>query len=107
MAAVMAARIIGCTTIIAADLHDSRLDPARELGATHTVNSRDNDLTDALIEDRCPVAVCGTVPATDSTQPAVARSPAVFLAATARRRMRWSGGRRHCRVDPQGHRAQR
>jgi aryl-alcohol dehydrogenase len=49
MAALMAARIIGCTTIIAADLHDSRLELARELGATHTVNSRDDDLTEALM----------------------------------------------------------
>ncbi len=35
LAAVMAARIAGCTTIVAVDLHDNRLALARELGATH------------------------------------------------------------------------
>ena len=35
LAAVMAARIAGCRTIVAVDLHDSRLALARELGATH------------------------------------------------------------------------
>jgi aryl-alcohol dehydrogenase len=35
LAAVMAARIAGCGTIAAVDLHDSRLALARELGATH------------------------------------------------------------------------
>lgn len=50
LAAVMAARVAGCTTIIAVDLHDSRLELAEELGATHTVNSRRSDLTEALME---------------------------------------------------------
>ncbi|MGY1841456.1 MULTISPECIES: NAD(P)-dependent alcohol dehydrogenase [unclassified Modestobacter] len=50
LAAVMAAGVAGCTTIIAVDLHDSRLELARELGATHTVNSRSGDLTEALME---------------------------------------------------------
>ncbi len=40
MSAVMAAKIAGCTQIIACDIVDSRLEMARELGATHTVNSR-------------------------------------------------------------------
>jgi aryl-alcohol dehydrogenase len=35
LAAVMAARIAGCATIFAVDLHDNRLELARELGATH------------------------------------------------------------------------
>jgi aryl-alcohol dehydrogenase len=35
LAAVMAARISGCATICAVDLHDNRLELARELGATH------------------------------------------------------------------------
>ncbi|MGW0570254.1 NAD(P)-dependent alcohol dehydrogenase [Streptomyces tauricus] len=38
-AAIMAAKVAGCTTIIAADLHDSRLELAKEIGATHAVNS--------------------------------------------------------------------
>jgi aryl-alcohol dehydrogenase len=49
-AAVMAAKVADCATIIAVDVHDSRLDLARELGATHTVNSRTQDLGMELAE---------------------------------------------------------
>ncbi len=38
LAAVMAARAVGCTTIIAVDLLSTRLDLARELGATDTLS---------------------------------------------------------------------
>ncbi len=48
LAAVMAARVAGCTTIVAIDLHDSRLELAREIGATHTINSRTADMVDDL-----------------------------------------------------------
>lgn len=48
LAAVMAARVAGCTTIVAVDLHDSRLELAREIGATHTINSRSADMADEL-----------------------------------------------------------
>ena len=48
LAAVMAARVAGCTTIVAVDLQDSRLELARELGATHTVNSRTADMAAEL-----------------------------------------------------------
>lgn len=41
LAAIMAARVVGCTTIIAVDLNPARLELARELGATHTVNPKD------------------------------------------------------------------
>jgi aryl-alcohol dehydrogenase len=40
LSAVMAARIAGCTTIIACDVVASRLEMAEELGATHTMNSK-------------------------------------------------------------------
>ncbi len=40
LSAVMAAKIAGCTTIIACDILDSRLEMAKELGATHTINSK-------------------------------------------------------------------
>ncbi len=43
LSAVMAARIVGATTIIAVDVVDSRLALAKELGATHTVNTADAD----------------------------------------------------------------
>lgn len=47
-AAIMAAKIAGCTTIIAVDLHDNRLELARELGATHTINSATTDMGEEL-----------------------------------------------------------
>lgn len=43
LAAVMAARVAGATTIIAVDITQSRLDLALELGATHVINSRETD----------------------------------------------------------------
>lgn len=44
LAAIMAARNSGVTTIIAADLHDNRLEMAQGFGATHTINSGSQDL---------------------------------------------------------------
>jgi len=44
LAAIMAARNSGVTKIIAADVHDSRLEMARDFGATDTINSRTSDL---------------------------------------------------------------
>lgn len=49
-AAVMAARVADCATIIAVDIHDSRLELARELGATHVINSKTENLADRLRE---------------------------------------------------------
>ena len=40
LSALMAAKAVGCSTIIAVDVHDSRLELAKELGATHTINAR-------------------------------------------------------------------
>jgi aryl-alcohol dehydrogenase len=43
LAAVMAAKVAGATTIIAVDVTESRLALARELGATHVINSREEN----------------------------------------------------------------
>lgn len=43
MCAVMAARVAGCTTIIAVDMKDNRLRLAQELGATHIINAAVTD----------------------------------------------------------------
>jgi aryl-alcohol dehydrogenase len=43
LAAVMAARVGGATTIIAVDVNPERLALAMQLGATHAVNSRETD----------------------------------------------------------------
>lgn len=48
--AIMAGVIAGCTTIIAVDLHDSRLELARELGATHTINTQRENLVERMKE---------------------------------------------------------
>jgi len=49
-AAIMAAKVAGCAIIIAVDVHDARLELARELGATHTVNSLNEDLGSRLAQ---------------------------------------------------------
>jgi aryl-alcohol dehydrogenase len=43
LAAVLAARLSGCATIIAVDLNDSRLEVARDCGASHLVNASRED----------------------------------------------------------------
>lgn len=50
LAAVMAARIVGCQRIIAVDLRDDRLELARALGATHAINNARCELAVALRE---------------------------------------------------------
>ncbi|UGS36478.1 NAD(P)-dependent alcohol dehydrogenase [Capillimicrobium parvum] len=48
LAAIMAARNSGVTRIIAADLHDSRLELASELGATDTIDSGATDIVEEV-----------------------------------------------------------
>jgi aryl-alcohol dehydrogenase len=50
MSAVLAAAVCGCTTIVAVDLHANRLEMARELGATHTVNAAETDPVQAILD---------------------------------------------------------
>ncbi|MBM3730018.1 MAG: NAD(P)-dependent alcohol dehydrogenase [Actinobacteria bacterium] len=40
LAGLMAAKIVGCGTVVAVDLHENRLSLAKELGATHTINAK-------------------------------------------------------------------
>jgi len=49
-AAVMAARVADCAIVVAIDVFEERLSVARELGATHTVNSKTEDLASRLDE---------------------------------------------------------
>lgn len=53
MSAVLAAVVCGCTTIIAVDIHSDRLEMARELGATHTVNAKEVDPVEAILDITC------------------------------------------------------
>ena len=43
LSAVMGAVVAGCTSIIAIDIKESRLDLAKELGATYTINAANED----------------------------------------------------------------
>ncbi|WP_431032110.1 S-(hydroxymethyl)mycothiol dehydrogenase [Streptomyces sp. P6-2-1] len=49
-AAVMGSRLAGAAKIIAVDVEDRKLETARRLGATHTVNSRTTDPVEAIRE---------------------------------------------------------
>lgn len=44
----MAAHVAGATTIIAVDVVDSRLELARELGATHVINGKETDAVEEI-----------------------------------------------------------
>jgi len=48
MSAIMAAAVAGATTIIGIDLNAARLELARELGATHTINAGEEDAEEAI-----------------------------------------------------------
>jgi aryl-alcohol dehydrogenase len=50
LAAIMAAKVVGCTTIVAVDLKDHRLELAKELGATHGVNPSKVDTVEAIMD---------------------------------------------------------
>lgn len=53
--AIMAANAVGCTTIIAVDIFESRLAMAKEFGATHTINGKEQDPVKTIIE------ICGGI----------------------------------------------
>jgi aryl-alcohol dehydrogenase len=48
LAALMAARSVGCTTIIAVDIKPQRLELAKTLGATHGINGGEVDAVEAI-----------------------------------------------------------
>lgn len=50
LSAVMAAKLVGATTIIAVDMNNERLRMARELGATHTINPGDANATEEIMK---------------------------------------------------------
>ncbi|MFJ8108167.1 S-(hydroxymethyl)mycothiol dehydrogenase [Streptomyces sp. NPDC096132] len=49
-AAVVGSSLAGAAKIIAVDIDDRKLETAKRLGATHTVNSRENDAVEAIRE---------------------------------------------------------
>ncbi|NLC62368.1 MAG: NAD(P)-dependent alcohol dehydrogenase [Gammaproteobacteria bacterium] len=48
LSAIMAARIAGCRHIFAVDVHENRLELARELGATHAYNGKEVDVVEEI-----------------------------------------------------------
>ena len=49
LAAIMAARVAGCRSIIAVDINDDRLDLSKDLGATHSINGSQEDIYTAVM----------------------------------------------------------
>ena len=49
-AAIAGAKVVGATTIIAVDVDDKKLEWAKTFGATHTINSRDEDPVERIRE---------------------------------------------------------
>ncbi|MFD0944550.1 NAD(P)-dependent alcohol dehydrogenase [Savagea faecisuis] len=50
LSAIMGAKLANCQTIIAVDLHDERLELAKELGATHVINGGKEDAVKVVQE---------------------------------------------------------
>ncbi|HEX3788352.1 MAG TPA: S-(hydroxymethyl)mycothiol dehydrogenase [Pseudonocardiaceae bacterium] len=50
MAAVAGAKLAGATTIVAVDVDQRKLDWAKKIGATHTVNGRESDVVETVRE---------------------------------------------------------
>lgn len=50
LSAVMAARVVGASTIIAVDMNDQRLELAKELGATHCINPSQTKVSEKILE---------------------------------------------------------
>lgn len=50
LSAVMAAKVVGASTIIAVDTNDDRLETARELGATYSINPLHAKATEQIME---------------------------------------------------------
>jgi aryl-alcohol dehydrogenase len=50
LSAIMAAAICGCDPIIAVDVRQSRLELARELGATHAIDATQSDPVETIVE---------------------------------------------------------
>lgn len=68
LAAVMAAQVAGCTTIIGVDVQPARLIRAEELGATVVVNSSRVDAVEAIKQATAGVGVDFSIDATGSPQ---------------------------------------
>jgi len=63
LGAILGAKLAGAYPIIAVDLHDHKLTKAREFGATHTINSNQEDFASAaetILRGKADVVIDGT-----------------------------------------------
>ncbi|MCA1728320.1 MAG: NAD(P)-dependent alcohol dehydrogenase [Actinobacteria bacterium] len=67
MAAIMAAKVAGCTTIIGVDIKPNRLELAKEFGATHVINGTETNTVEE-IQDITGVGADFTIETTASPQ---------------------------------------
>jgi len=67
LSALMAAKISGAAPLIAVDIIAERLELARELGATHTINAAEGD-TEARVKEICPRGVDFSFNTTENVQ---------------------------------------
>lgn len=51
LSGIMAGNIVGCSEVIAVDINDERLELAKQLGATHTINSKEVKDVEAKIKE--------------------------------------------------------
>jgi aryl-alcohol dehydrogenase len=63
LSAVMAAARAGVSPLVAVDVHASRLELARELGASHVINAREGDVC-ATLREICPRGLAYAIDAT-------------------------------------------
>jgi aryl-alcohol dehydrogenase len=68
LSAVMAARIVGCTTIIGVDVRPARLELASELGATHVVDAGSTDVAEAVRDATGGIGADFSIDATGSPE---------------------------------------
>ncbi|HJS93912.1 MAG TPA: NAD(P)-dependent alcohol dehydrogenase [Solirubrobacteraceae bacterium] len=68
LAAVMAARVAGCTTIIGVDVRTARLDLASDLGATHVVDAGSTDAVEAVMQATGGIGADFSIDATGSPE---------------------------------------
>ena len=50
LSSVMGAALVGAHPLIVVDIDEAKLDLARELGATHTINAREDDVVERILE---------------------------------------------------------
>ena len=50
LSAIMAANIVGCNNLVAVDINNERLNIAQKLGATHIINSKNENVIDKINE---------------------------------------------------------